>query len=135
MVRDLRCTIHGESSPFRFALLPASHGTAWVCVWGAWASDRVSPVVRRCGACLAPPRAAGVWAGSQGAFGQWIGNRLSRLVWGLDRKWGGWPLIVDPMVRGDLVCMHVCVVVGILCGLDPVRLAMCTGVWHDLSQS
>ena len=44
-------------------------------------------------------------------------------------------MIVDPMVRGDLICMHVCVVVGILCGSNPVRLTMCAGVWHDLSQS
>ena len=31
--------------------------------------------------------------------------------------------------------MHVRAVVGILCGSDPVRLTMCTGVWHDFSQS
>ena len=31
--------------------------------------------------------------------------------------------------------MHVRAVVGILCGSDPVRLTMCTEVWHDFSQS
>jgi hypothetical protein len=34
----------------------------------------------------------------QGAFGQWIGNRRSRLVWGLDWKSGGWPFDQDPRV-------------------------------------
>jgi hypothetical protein len=68
--------------------------------------------------------------------GRWIRKRRSRLEEQITlRHFESGPLIVDPVVQGDLFCLHVFVVVGILCGSDPVRLTMCIGVWHDLSQS
>ena len=68
--------------------------------------------------------------------GRWISKQQSRLEEQITlRHFESGPLIVDPVVWDDLFCLHVCVVVGILCGSDPVRLTMCTEAWHDFSQS
>jgi hypothetical protein len=81
---------------------------------------------------LVPPRPA-LWG--RKPSGRWISKRRSRLEEQITlRHFESGALIVDPVVWDDLFCLHVCVV-GILCGSDPVRLTMCTGVWHDLSQS